>query len=58
MTVQMVVGAVFCARVGVYRARRKVCRYIFRFFQRCPLGLWRSAVEGSFRYFRIKCGVW
>nr|DAV68224.1 MAG TPA: hypothetical protein [Caudoviricetes sp.] len=28
-------GLFFCARVGVYRACRRVCRYIFRFFQRC-----------------------
>lgn len=32
MTVQMVVGAVFYARVGVYRACGSVFRYIFRFF--------------------------
>lgn len=30
MTVQMVVGAIFYVRVGVYRACREVYCYIFR----------------------------
>nr|DAL11529.1 MAG TPA_asm: hypothetical protein [Caudoviricetes sp.] len=31
----MVVGVVFYACDSVYRACRRLCRYIFRFYQRC-----------------------